>query len=91
MNNGGNDCQHISRRVALSGAALTLGAAAIATAVKRQRSRRSAWRTPNIRGRRRAISTATAALISNRRKRANSFKAISVSPEELVPPVAGVS
>jgi hypothetical protein len=33
MNNGGNDGQRISRRVALSGAALTLGAAAIATAV----------------------------------------------------------
>ena len=33
MNNGGNDCQRISRRVALSGAALALGAAAIATAV----------------------------------------------------------
>jgi hypothetical protein len=33
MNNGGNDCQGISRRVALSGAALALGAAAIATAV----------------------------------------------------------
>ena len=33
MNNGGNDCQRISRRVALSGAALALGAATIATAV----------------------------------------------------------
>jgi hypothetical protein len=33
MNNGGNDGQRISRRVALSGAALALGAAAIATAV----------------------------------------------------------
>jgi hypothetical protein len=33
MNTGGNDCQRISRRVALSGAALALGAAAIATAV----------------------------------------------------------
>lgn len=29
---GGHDCQRISRRVALSGAALALGAAAIATA-----------------------------------------------------------
>jgi hypothetical protein len=33
MNNGGNDCQRISRRAALSGATLALGAAAIATAV----------------------------------------------------------
>ena len=34
MSNGGNDCQRVSRRVALSGAAaLALGAAAIATAV----------------------------------------------------------
>jgi hypothetical protein len=33
MNNGGNDSKRISRRVALSGAALALGAAAIATAV----------------------------------------------------------
>ena len=33
MRNGGNDCQRISRRVALSGTALALGAAAIATAV----------------------------------------------------------
>jgi hypothetical protein len=33
MNNGGNDSQRVSRRVALSGAALALGAAAIATAV----------------------------------------------------------
>jgi hypothetical protein len=32
MNNGGSDCQRISRRVALSGAALAFGAAAIATA-----------------------------------------------------------
>ncbi len=31
MNNNGNDCRRISRRVALSGAALALGAAAIAT------------------------------------------------------------
>ena len=31
MNNGGNDCQLISRRVALSGAVLALGAAAIGT------------------------------------------------------------
>ena len=30
---GGHDCQRISRRVGLSGAALALGAAAIATAV----------------------------------------------------------
>ncbi len=35
MNNGGNDCQRFSRRAALSGAALALGAAAIATAVTR--------------------------------------------------------
>jgi hypothetical protein len=33
MNNGRDDCQRISRRVALSGAALALGAAAIPTAV----------------------------------------------------------
>jgi hypothetical protein len=33
MNNGSDDNQRISRRVALSGAALALGAAAIATAV----------------------------------------------------------
>ncbi len=33
MNNGGNDCQRISRRVALSGAALSLGTAVIATAI----------------------------------------------------------
>jgi len=33
VNNGGNDCRRISRRVALAGAALALGAAAIATAV----------------------------------------------------------
>ena len=33
MNKGGNDCQRISRRVALSGAVLALGAAAVATAV----------------------------------------------------------
>jgi len=33
MNNGGNDCQRISRRVALTGTALALGAAAIGTAV----------------------------------------------------------
>jgi hypothetical protein len=32
MNDGGNGCQRISRRVALSGAAFALGAAAIATA-----------------------------------------------------------
>ena len=33
MNNGSNDSQRISRRVALSGAALALGAAAMAAAV----------------------------------------------------------
>jgi len=33
MNDDGNDCQRVSRRVALSGAALALGAAAIAAAV----------------------------------------------------------
>jgi hypothetical protein len=33
MKNSGNDSQRISRRVALSGAALAVGAAAIATAV----------------------------------------------------------
>jgi hypothetical protein len=33
MNNGDNDCQRISRRAALSGAALALGVAAIAAAV----------------------------------------------------------
>ena len=33
MNNGGDVCQRISRRVALSGAALALSAAAIAAAV----------------------------------------------------------
>jgi hypothetical protein len=33
MTNSGDDCQRISRRVALSGAALALGAAAIAKAV----------------------------------------------------------
>jgi hypothetical protein len=33
MDNGGNDSQRVSRRVALSGAAFALGAAAIATAV----------------------------------------------------------
>jgi hypothetical protein len=33
MNDRGNDSQRISRRVALSGAALALGAAAIATAM----------------------------------------------------------
>jgi len=32
MNNDGNNCQRISRRAALSGAALALGAAAVATA-----------------------------------------------------------
>jgi hypothetical protein len=35
MNNDGNDYQRVSRRVALSGVALTLGTAAIATAVSR--------------------------------------------------------
>ncbi|MFZ1970321.1 MAG: high potential iron sulfur protein [Bradyrhizobium sp.] len=35
MNNGSNDCQRISRRVALSGAAAALGAATISTAVSR--------------------------------------------------------
>jgi hypothetical protein len=35
MNNDGNHCQHISRRAALSGAALALGTAAIAGAVSR--------------------------------------------------------
>jgi len=33
MTNGGNDCPRISRRVALSGAALAFGAATIATVV----------------------------------------------------------
>jgi hypothetical protein len=33
MNNRGNHGEHMSRRVALSGAALALGAAAIATAI----------------------------------------------------------
>jgi hypothetical protein len=33
MNNDSNDCQRISRRVALAGTALMLGAAAAATAV----------------------------------------------------------
>jgi len=33
MNNGGNDCQRISRRVALTGTALALGAATAAIAV----------------------------------------------------------
>ena len=33
MDDDGNDCQRISRRVALSGAALSLGAAVIAAAV----------------------------------------------------------
>jgi hypothetical protein len=33
MKNDGSNCQRISRRMVLSGAALTLGAAAIATAV----------------------------------------------------------
>jgi hypothetical protein len=32
MNNGTNDCQRISRRVVLTGAARALGAAAVATA-----------------------------------------------------------
>jgi hypothetical protein len=35
MNNGGNDCQRISRRAVLTGAALALGAATAATAVSR--------------------------------------------------------
>ena len=78
MNNGSNDCQRISRRVALSGAAAALGAATISTAVsRRQRNRRSARRTLHIRARQKAISTATAAPISNRRTRANLFKATS--------------
>jgi hypothetical protein len=33
MNNGGNDCQRLSRRVVLTGAALALGAAGAATAI----------------------------------------------------------
>jgi hypothetical protein len=33
MNNGSNECQHLSRRAALAGTALVLGAAAAATAV----------------------------------------------------------
>ncbi len=33
MNNGGNDCPRISRRAALSGAALALGTAAIGAAI----------------------------------------------------------
>jgi hypothetical protein len=33
MNNGSNDCQRTSRRAALAGVALALGAAAIATPV----------------------------------------------------------
>jgi hypothetical protein len=48
MNNGGNDCQRISRRVALSGAALALGAAAIATAVSQAAALRPAERSSPI-------------------------------------------
>jgi hypothetical protein len=48
MNTGGNDCQRISRRVALSGAALALGAAAIATAVSQAAALRPAERSSPI-------------------------------------------
>ena len=66
MKNGGNDCQRISRRVALSGAALALGAAAIATAVSQAAAQQKISQTDaKYQVRRGAISTATAASISN--------------------------
>ena len=78
MNDGDNDCPRISRRVALSGAALALGASAIATAVSQAAAQQKISQADaKYQGRRMAISTATAASISNRRKRANSFKATS--------------
>jgi hypothetical protein len=78
MNTGGNDCQRISRRVALSGTALALGAAAIATAVSQAAAQQKISRADaKYQGTPKGDQHCDGCINSNRRTRANSFKATS--------------
>jgi F0F1-type ATP synthase membrane subunit c/vacuolar-type H+-ATPase subunit K len=78
MNKADNDCQRISRRAALAGAAVALGSAAIAAAVSQAAAQQKISQADaTYQGTPKVVSTATAVSIFNRRTRANSFRATS--------------